>query len=395
MAIPDTQPFLINKTKTQNALQRFVGIFVIFLLIWQNALSQTNITNPNMPDGFYRDSSPPINNYVFTTPAYRTAAISQQQPASDYYGNPGVFVAENSYEEAYQSQTFPGGYLAMGNKPVFRESNAKTLVPRHPSYDHWSELSDQPWTLQLMPKGLIFSSYLAGMKEPRLATMWVHDENFNWVWDATLGGRAGLIRFGTPNAVLPEGIQLDMEGAVLLRMDMEHGRDMMANDFRAGVPLTFGGKEWQFKTGYYHLSSHLGDEHLLRTGDSRINYYRDCLVLAVARRFWQDWRGYAETAWAFYTGEETQPWEFQFGLEYSPIYPAHGFRGTPFAAVNLHLFQELNYSGYLCCQVGWQWRGSSNQLFRLGLQYLNGYDDQFQFHHLTTNKIGFGIWYDF
>ena len=283
----------------------------------------------------------------------------------------------------------------MGNRPVFRQNSAQTLVPRYPSYDHWSELSEQPWTLQLLPHGLIYPSYLAGMKEPRIATMWVHDKNFKNVWDASLGGRAGLLRFGTPNAVLPEGVQLDIEGAVLLRMDIEHERDMMADDFRAGVPLTFGGRKWQFKFAYYHLSSHLGDEHMLRTGDARLNYVRDSLVFAVARRFWRDWRTYAETAWAFFTGDETEPWEFQFGLEYAPVCPAHGFRGTPFAAVNLHLFQELNYSGYLCCQVGWQWRGASNQLFRMGLQYLNGHDDQFEFHNRTTEKLGFGIWYDF
>jgi len=337
-----------------------------------------------------------INNYVNSydnTPTTYNVAV-KPQPPNEYYGNADVYIGDRAY--FYISpQPEPGGYLAMGNRPVFQQNNAQTLTPRYPLYDHWSEISGQPWTTQLLPQGLIFPSYLAGMKESRIATMWVHDDNFQWVWDATLGGRAGILRFGTPNAVLPEGVQLDIEGAVQLRMDMEHGRNMMANDFRAGVPLTFGNRKWQFKTGYYHVSSHMGDHHMLRTGEIRINYVRDSLVLAVARRFWNDCRAYADTAWAFYTGVETDPWEFQFGLEYAPIYPACGFRGTPFAAINLHLFQELNYSGYLCCQAGWQWRGASNQLFRLGLQYMNGYDDQFQFHRLTTNKIGFGVWYDF
>ena len=343
------------------------------------------------PNHWNQYDSPPLNNYVTSTPTYMATNVSPQPYNRDYYGNPSVFDSENGY----LPQTNSGGYLAMGNRPVFRQNSAQTLVPRYPSYDHWSELSEQPWTLQLLPHGLIYPSYLAGMKEPRIATMWVHDKNFKNVWDASLGGRAGLLRFGTPNAVLPEGVQLDIEGAVLLRMDIEHERDMMADDFRAGVPLTFGGRKWQFKFAYYHLSSHLGDEHMLRTGDARLNYVRDSLVFAVARRFWRDWRTYAETAWAFFTGDETEPWEFQFGLEYAPVCPAHGFRGTPFAAVNLHLFQELNYSGYLCCQVGWQWRGASNQLFRMGLQYLNGHDDQFEFHNRTTEKLGFGIWYDF
>jgi len=366
--------------------------------IIQKSLFRQDSTSANADVNWNHNSwnsnnSSMINNYVHSndnaTPTYTAAAASQ--PPGDYYGNPCVYTPD----VVYSPQPEPGGYLAMGNRPVFRQNNAQTLTPRYPSYDHWSGVSEQPWTMQLLPQGLIYPSYMAGMKEPRIASMWVHDDNFKWVWDVALGGRAGLLRFGTPNSVLPEGIQLDLEGAVLLRLDMEHERNMMANDFRAGFPLTFGGKKWQFKTGYYHVSSHLGDHHLLRTGEIRINYVRDAILLGVSRRFWNDFRAYAETAWAFYTGAETDPWEFQFGLEYAPIHPAHGFRGAPFAAIHLHLFQELNYSGYLCCQLGWQWRGACNQMFRLGLQYMNGYDDQFQFHRLKTNKIGLGIWYDF
>ena len=411
-----TKMFISYLTKTSNlpkkVLQWVWRIFIVALFIangtgilpgfvLQKAFAESDYSYPmdysdSRMDYWNTYNSPPINNYVTATPNVMptfTAAATSQSPGDyyDYYGHQDVFATDG----VYSPQPERGGYLAMNSWPVFRRNNAQTLVPQFPSYDHWSEVSEQPWTMQLLPKGLIFPSYMAGMKEPRLATMWVHDENFNWVWDATLGGRAGLLRFGTPNSVLPEGIQIDMEGAVQLRMDMEHGRNMMSNDFRAGMPITFGGRNWQFKTGYYHVSSHMGDHHLLRTGEMRINYVRDALVLAVAKRFWDDFRVYGETAWAFYTGVETKPWEFQFGLEYSPIFPAMGFHGTPFVAVNMHLFQELNFSGYLCCQLGWQWRGSCNQMVRIGLQYLNGYDDQFQFHRLTTQKLGLGIWYDF
>ena len=304
-------------------------------------------------------------------------------------------VQQNAFAQYDFSYKNSPGNPNYGNRPIFLENNAQKQVPRYPTYAHGPALSEQLWTTQLLPDGLIYPSYLAGMKEPRLATMWVYDKNFKKVWDVALGGRVGLLRFGTPNALLPEGIQFDMEGAVLLRMDMEHKQDMMANDFRAGFPITFGGKKWQFKLGYYHVSSHMGDEHMLRTNDKRINYYRESFVFGVARRFGEGWRVYGETGYAFLCGEETKPLEFQFGVEYAPIAPANGFRGSPFVATHVHLFEELNFSGYLCCQIGWQWRGKSNQLFRTGLQYMNGYDDQFEFHNQATSKIGLGIWYDF
>ena len=400
MRIPALHNFQFKTAKI--SIRLIIGLMIVCLHTFA-ALAQEWAYSPNnysysspyshagqsVSNDFNPYDSPPINNYVIETPGYAIAGTGTQP-----FGN--SYVTQNAYGTGnVPPQAVPGGYLSMGPRPVFRQNNAQTLVPRHPSYDHWSDMAEQPWTVQLLPSGLIFPSYLAGLKEPRLGSNMGYDRNFEGVWDSTLGGRVGLLRFGSPSILLPEGIQVDLEGAVLLRMDLMHERNMMANDFRAGVPLTFGGRNWQFKTGYYHVSSHLGDHYMVRTGEMRINYVRDSILLAVARRFWDDWRAYAEAAWAYYTGVETKPWEFQFGVEYSPIYPAHGFRGTPFAAVNLHLFQELNYSGYLCCQLGWQWRGSSNQLFRLGFQYMNGYDDQFQFHDRSTDKISAGFWYDF
>ena len=281
---------------------------------------------------------------------------------------------------------------------TIKRGTSQVLEPRAPRYDHWSNPSKSHSTWQLLPSGLIYSSYLAGAKEPRTSAQVVKQDGFGWIWDASLGGRAGIVRYGSQESVLPEGFQIDIEGAVALRMNLEHERDMMANDFRFGFPITFGNKYWQFKTGYYHVSSHMGDEYMITNNamSDRINYYRDSIVLGISRRFCQHFRVYAETAYAaFGCGEQTDPWEFQFGIEFAPIYPANGFRGSPFVAVNAQLFEELDFSGYLCVQAGWMWRGASNQMFRIGLQYINGYDDQYEFHYDNIQKIGFGIWYDY
>jgi hypothetical protein len=96
------------------------------------------------------------------------------------------------------------------------------------------------------------------------------------------------------------------------------------------------------------------------------------------------------------TGDLTEPWHFQFGAEYSPRYPARGGWGTPFAAINVRLMQEHDFDGNLNVQTGWQWRGASNQLFRIGLQYFAGVSEQYEFIVAKReHKIGIGIWYDF
>jgi len=251
------------------------------------------------------------------------------------------------------------------------------------------------WTSQLLPDGLIYRSYLAGAKEPRLASYWAYEDDQGWIWDITLGGRVGLWRYGTTDDVRPEGWQLDVEGAALPRLDPEQERDLVSADFRAGVPLTYGVGAWQTKVAYYHLSSHLGDEYMLRNvGARRVNYSRDVLVIGQSYYLNDDVRLYGEAGWAFYS-DVSEPWEFQFGLDYSPLCNWN-FRGSPFAALNVHLRQEVDFSGNFVAQAGWQWRDRhSGHLFRAGLEYFDGKSDQFEFFDQNEKKVGLALWYDY
>ena len=276
------------------------------------------------------------------------------------------------------------------------------------------------WSWQLFPDGFMYPTYLAAVQN-RLGGVWNYDDDFGWMWDITLGGRAPILRYGNKSGLFPEGWQLDMEGSVHLRLHLDESMDMEANDFRFGLPISYGTKIWQFRTGYYHVSSHIGDERILRYhqqygnnggdpaipnsgydlgtrqgSDYRINYYREALLFSYAVRPTPNTRLYAEADYAVMLGERTKPWHFQFGAEYSPVYPARGGWGTPFAAVNTRLMQEHNFDGNVTVQMGWQWRGSHNQLFRIGVQYHGGVSDQYEFIvYRREHKVGLGIWYDF
>jgi hypothetical protein len=253
------------------------------------------------------------------------------------------------------------------------------------------------WTWQCFPNGLIYPSYLAGTKESRFASVWNHDSRLGWMWDLEAGGRVGLLRFGTDGGTpRPNGWQLDLEGAAFPRLDLDHERDLISVDFRAGVPLTFGYGPFQVKLAAYHLSSHLGDEFSLRFPDyPRINYSRDALVLGGSYYLTDDLRLYAEAEWAWYTDGGTKPWEFQFGLDYSPAWSWQNRCGAPFLAMNGQLREEVDYGGTFVVQAGWQWRGESNHLLRVGVQYFTGKSDQFQFFRRNEEKIGIAMWYDY
>ncbi len=251
------------------------------------------------------------------------------------------------------------------------------------------------WRWEFLPSGLMYRSYLAGGREPRFASQWVLGEDQGWLWDVTLGGRVGILRYGTQDALWPEGWQLDIEGAAFPRLDLERGRDMVASDFRFGIPLTLRQGRWEGKLSYYHLSSHLADEFIAAfPGATRINYVRDAVELGIAFRPTVDWRLYTEAEYAFDTDGGSEPWEFQFGVEYSPLHTPGCF-GAPFLAVDGRIRQEVDFGGGLTVQSGLQWRGRTGQLFRVGAHYFNGKTDQAQFFGTDEELLGLGVWYDY
>jgi hypothetical protein len=268
-------------------------------------------------------------------------------------------------------------------------------------FDSWMACQGGPrtpdgdWQWQLLPSGLVYPAYLASAKESRLGTQVFGEVGNGTLWDATLGGRVGILRFGTKSGVWPQGWQLDIEGSGQVRLDPDEERDLDAADFRAGGALTYGYGPHRLELGYYHISAHAGDEFLIRNPSFvRVNYVRDALSLGYTY-FWTDnLRLYAETSWAFY-GDFTGNWDIQFGVDYAPARPT-GPRGAPFFAVNGHLRQELDYSGNLVVQAGWAWRGDANShLLRTGLHYYNGMSNQYSFFREFEHQIGAGMWYDF
>jgi Protein of unknown function (DUF1207). len=216
-----------------------------------------------------------------------------------------------------------------------------------------------------------------------------------WLWDATLGTRVGLLRYGNRDALMPEGFQVDAEGSAQARLDVPSDVDLRSVDFRGGIPLTYGIGPHRVKFAFYHLSSHLGDEFLLANpGYPRINFSRDAFVLGYARYLTTNLRLYAETGWAFHA-DVSEPWEFQFGVDFSPSEPT-GIAGAPFFAVNGHLREELNFGGNLVVQAGWAWLSDENaKMIRVGVHYYNGHSSQYAFYQTHEQQIGLAVWYDF
>ena len=126
-----------------------------------------------------------------------------------------------------QAQTVAEGLL--------QEKNAWENSPLYPlpAPADWSEI----WDWHLLPNRLIYRPYLAGVYQPRMAAVFNVNRQSQWKWDLSIGGRIGLVRYGSGNEVIPQGWQLDIEGAAFPRL-ASPGQILEATDYRFGVPLS-------------------------------------------------------------------------------------------------------------------------------------------------------------
>mgnify|MGYP003668100076 CR=1 FL=1 len=248
----------------------------------------------------------------------------------------------------------------------------------------------------VLPDGLLWHSYLAGPHEPRISTVIFNDTDNGVFWDATLGGRVGLIRYGTFGAKDPRGLQWDLEGAVATRLDLHHAEDVESMDYRFGTEITAAEGRWAMKFGYFHISSHVGDEYMVRNPlFQRTNYVTESWVIGLRYAATESIQVYGEMANAFSTSGGAKRYQYQTGFEYTPI--ATSFRtGAPFAAVNLNFREAVNYDVSTTVQFGWAFQGlESQRRFRVGLQYAEGPTSQYEFFTRREEYIGVGVWFDY
>lgn len=250
--------------------------------------------------------------------------------------------------------------------------------------------------LQILPKGLLYRSYLAGEKEPRFNSIWLRERGRGLVWEAQLGGRVGILGHNCGDAANPGAWQLDLEGGAQARVDPQQNSDLEAVDFRFGLLSTWRFGSNAFKAGYYHLSSHIGDEYLIRNpGFVRVNYVRDSAIVGWTHDLTEDMQVYGEIGYAMGGEGGAKPIELQYGYQYTPL-RVFGLKGAPFFGINGHTRQDFNWISSINTVAGWQWRGEeTNHLFRLGLQYYTGPALQWEFVGRNETLCGAGMWFDY
>lgn len=298
--------------------------------------------------------------------------------------------------KSYPGESFPNALsTSLGEAfESFDETAAECELVCHQCAPAKVDPNRRDW--QVLPDGLLYRSYLAAPHEPRISLLVYRDSREGKYWDATVGGRIGFLRYGTLDSRRPRGIQWDFEGAVMTRLDMRNSQDIESMDYRFGTLITVAEGDWQMKAGYFHISSHVGDEFLERNPTfRRVNYVTESWIIGGSYTPTEATRLYAEYAHAFVIAGGAKRVQLQTGAEYTPV-AKYEKRGAPFAAINFDFRQVADYSPTTTVQIGWGFMGErSGRRIRFGLQYGNGPTSQFSFFERRDEYIGGGVWFDF
>lgn len=244
--------------------------------------------------------------------------------------------------------------------------------------------------------GLLYGPYLAGEKESRLTWSVLREWERGTLFELTVGGRVGLFRRGRSGVSEAEGWQIDLEGAAQPRLGPDYSYSLEAVDYRAGLLWTRRKGRVALKAGYYHLSSHVGDEYLVRHPEvERLDYVRDSALVGVMYDVGRNLQVYAEVAYAFIRFGGAEPLEVQSGVQYGAARPTSR-RGGPVAALNMHFRQELGLAGGANLMAGWGWfsPGTGHRL-RVGLQGYVGKSVQYSTFRRSERMFGPALWFDF
>ncbi len=301
----------------------------------------------------------------------------------------GIFTA-TSLEEVLASPATEVGPVSLTTGPVSStlQSGCSDVIAGYQQTCHKNHV---------LPNGLLYRSYIAGPHEPRMGSVALYDsDEKSWRWDSTLGGRVGIFRRDCPPRMNLDAWQIDIEGAVMVRLDPQEKMDLESADYRFGLLWTGRRDRIAYKAGYFHVSSHVGDEYLIKNpGFQRVNYVRENLIVGTSYDVTPEWRAYGEVAWAVSVSGGAEPWQLQFGTEYArtALRPENG---APFAALNFQMRQETDFAAGVTAMAGWQWTGTeSGHTIRTGVQYFNGPTNQYEFFQRFDNQLGLGIWFDF
>lgn len=253
-----------------------------------------------------------------------------------------------------------------------------------------------------MPRGDVFRPLIADPKQPQFLASAIHSTG------TPLGATLAAVAFGENlgfvrwNAREPgDGIQLGLAGGVFAQFDLgTPSFDLVNADYTIGVVATARRGAWSGRARFYHQSSHLGDEYLLRVQPERVNLSFEALE-ALASLDMERWRAYAggEVLVRRDPGDLV-PTMVHAGLEFRGAKPVLRFRGMGaarfVAGVDAKSWQRTDHSLAWSVRTGLEFRPDrepeeGGRRLSLLLELYDGASPYGQFYAENISYVGIGV----
>lgn len=146
--------------------------------------------------------------------------------------------------------------------------------------------------------------------------------------------------------------------------------------------------------GMHHISSHVGDELIERTGHKRINYTRQEIRYGLMWFMAPYWQSYFEVGRGYDLRNKflQRRWRSELGIQYENNRYWSSKLGW-YMAADFSSYEENNRDINSAIQLGIV-TSANNRNFRLGLEFYNGRSLLGEFFQVNEKYIGLGLWID-
>lgn len=201
-------------------------------------------------------------------------------------------------------------------------------------------------------------------------------------------------------------LELDLDGAAWAFFQTFKDTSPLVNtDYYIGASLNYALDRWSFRLRFFHISSHIGDEFLLlNPGFDRRNPSAEYLDIFASYQALDPLRVYGGFGYIPFVDPtfKVKRWYVQGGAEYYVpflqfISICQQIEGSPYAAVNLQLWDNHNWNPDQTYVVGYEFKklyGLERKL-RFYMQYHDGYSFEGQFCDERTQYFSVRASYGF
>lgn len=230
--------------------------------------------------------------------------------------------------------------------------------------------------------------------------------------DSVVGKHVGAVCFGDDFIFLRlldlfgtnGDMDLGIEAGIFSVFDLDHVEACMFNtDFFVAALVTYAIERWSFRTRWWHMSSHIGDEFLLSNpGFTRFNVSDEGVDFFASLQLVRAVRLYGGVGYIYSRDKEfpEHPFYAEFGTEIRVFGLRDRFNKLymqPFLAMHFRSWEEHHFELDQNYALGVEWSKLQGigRKFRLFLEYHNGFCKEGQFARERSDYLAIKMNYGF